>query len=65
MCEDGGGIVFKTYRFYLGGEEITQVEPIIVPEEERDVLNADLAAMGMSGRWHRKVDIEYAKEILK
>ena len=59
-----GTIEFTTYRFYVGGTEETDVEPIIVTEEEKDVMNADLAKFGLSGRWKRKVDVEYAKEIL-
>ncbi|MCK5307995.1 MAG: hypothetical protein KAJ73_05235 [Zetaproteobacteria bacterium] len=62
MAENG--LVYTTYRFYIGGVEQTSVTPIIVPEEEKDLMNADLAAFGMSGRWKRKVDVEYAKEIL-
>ena len=57
-------VTYITYRFYIGGVEQTSVEPIIIPEEEMLVLNADLAEMGLSGRWKRKVDVEWAKELL-
>ena len=59
-----GSMVVHTYRFYLGGEEVIQVEPIMVTEEVKDQLNADQNHFGLSGKWKRRVDVEYAKEIL-
>lgn len=57
-------VTFHTYHFFVGGTQETDVEAIIIPEEDKDVLNADLAALGLSGRWKRRVDVEHAKRVL-
>jgi hypothetical protein len=59
-----GSATFHTYRFYIGGTQETEVEPIIVTEEAKNAMNADLARFGLTGRWKRKVDVEYAKQVL-
>lgn len=57
-----GHMTVLTYRFYLDGVEVKTVEPQFLTEEEASQANADLARLGMSGRWKRKVVVEAQRE---